>query len=180
MRGLCLIKDDVVEAARRKKRKIHAEYDASVSEKEGAMRSIVEAQDRVVTLKSKNEEMKRHRRRGEKNYFKAADMRESTCIELAAAISAGAAQGTIGALKPLAAVTDAVLTSTTMELERLNRKSRILEKTLQTARGIVEGKVNDYDTLLRRQNRATEALNVEEELLNAVTEFMAKKSRGNE
>ena len=126
VRGLRVISDEIVEATRRNKRKIHAEYVASAEDKEKAMRDLVAAQDKVVTLKAKHGELLRHHRRAQKNYFKVAHIRETTTIELASAISACAEQGTVKKLRPLAAVSGAVLTSTTMELERLNTKVRIL------------------------------------------------------
>ena len=95
MKGLHQITEDIVEATRRKKRKIQDEFAASVADVEEVEKVLVDAQDKVVILKGKHAEMLKHFRRGEENHFTAAEVNKSATIELNEALTSGETAGSI-------------------------------------------------------------------------------------
>ena len=71
-----------------------------------------------------------------------------------------------------------MLNSSSMELQRVSRKLRFADAQLKGGRAWVEEHVKAYEVLKTRQDKASEALNREEAVLNAVTEFLEKHPDG--
>ena len=176
VKGLLHINEDIVAAAQRNKRKIHAEFAANAEDIEGVKKALVDAQDKVVLLRGKHAEMLKHHRRGEENHLNAADINKSATIELNQALSAGEEQECIKNLQALSNISHAIMRSSTVELERLNRKLRFTGTNLESARTRVEAYVKEYEDLLQRRDQVSEALKVEDRLMDVVSDFMQKES----
>ena len=175
LQGLGVITDDIIQAARRNKRKIQAEFVASTADVDNVKITLADAQDKVVLLRGKHQEMLRHQRCAEEHHKKASEISKSATIQLAEATSSGAQAIAVQNLQSLAKLSQAVLRSSTVELERITKKIGTFEDDLQRARYRVELQVEAYEDLLRRRDRASKAPEQEEVLINTVTEFMQKE-----
>ena len=176
MKGMFVINQDIIEAAQRKKRKIHEENLASAADLEGARKAFEEAQDKVVQLRGKNVEMKRHHRRGEENYFSAEEIWRNASIQVAEGSTNGTEPDHMDKLRAIATLSTAILKSATVELERLTRKLRYTDRNLQVAHDLAEEKVLVFEDHKRRQDQASRILQVEEPLMNAVTNFLEREN----
>ena len=178
--GLHVMEDEVLAAVRVNNRKIHAEYAALAADKELAMKRITRAQDKQVKLKTKHKDMVRHHRRAERNFTKATNISNLTSTELESAISSGAEQGTLERLRRLAAISEGVVFSSSKELERLSEKMRKFDEQVKGARSAVEGMVDIYEELVKRQSTTNRLLERGDTLMDAVTEFMETGRRETE
>ena len=176
VKGLCVITADIVAAAQRNKRKVHADFVSTVIDVDGVKKVLLEAQDKVVDLRSKHLDMQRHHRHAEENHIKAADINKTATIQLNDAISSGMEKNSLQNLEAMADLSHAVLRSSTTELERVTRKLRFAASSLQTARNAAEEHVREYEHLLRQRDRASAPLELEDRVMDAVTSFMQKES----
>ena len=139
-----MINAEVCATAQRRKRKIHKDYLAIANELESARKAFRDAQDKVVLLRRKHVEMKRHHCKGEENYNTTTDINQSATIKVAEAIASNEEPGCIDKLREIATLSHAILKSATVELGRLNRKFRYAERNLQSVRCIAADKVLEF------------------------------------
>ena len=175
--GLCAITDEIVSAARLKKRKLQEDMVSSKADLDSAKKSLLHAQDRVIHLKEKYGEMQRHLGRAEQNHNIAADLSKTASIQLNDAISSNTETDSLKNLQALAKLCGAVLKSTTTEMERVTKKTTLIHDNLQTARKRVEEYVRLYEDQIRRRDRASTTLQEEVRLMDVVAEFIQKENR---
>ena len=175
--GLCVITEEIVTAAGLKKRKIQEDIVACTADLDTAKKELLHAQDRVIAIKDKFNEMQRHHHRAQKNYNFAADLSKAVSIQLHAAVSTETATESLKNVRCLKNICEAVLKSTTLEMERVTKKTSLLGDNLKSARKRVEERVGVYEDLLHRRDRASKAQQEELRLMDVVTEFMRKESR---
>ena len=177
-KGLYIITEDVVAAARRKKRKVHADFAATAADIEAIKKSLTIEQDKVIIARDKHAAMVLHHRRAEEHFTKSVEIEKSTSNQLAEILSENSNSQSIQDLRSLAKVSWTIRNSATAELDRLTRKMKFVKANLRAARARVEEMVNKYEELITRRDKASETLKREDALMSAVTEFMQNEKGG--